>query len=94
MSKRRAKQIIELWAEGHTGEQIAEMVDCHRDTVFFNLRRARLNGNPQADRRNGQMPAIKRRRTIRALHKQGADMKTIMKIVGVSKRTVERGLMR
>lgn len=83
------EQIIILWSQGKTGDQIADITGYSRDAVFFHIRKARECGDCRAARREYQAPARVRRIQIKLLRDLRLPTKTIADMVGCTKRTVQ-----
>lgn len=86
---RPRETILDLWHEGHSVEDIAEIVGIDRRNIFHNLRMARALGDPRASRRQGRVPAMRRRRQIVEMFQSGKSTTCIAKALGVTKRIVE-----
>jgi DNA-binding CsgD family transcriptional regulator len=87
--RNRGMNILDLWKQGLTAEQIAEACDIHRDTVFKHIRLARHRGDARAARRPHQKPAQMRRLKIFLLASLNLPKRKIASIVGVSYDTVK-----
>lgn len=86
------EQIVILWSQGKTGDQIADLTGYSRDAVFFHIRKARECGDSRAARRDYQAPARRRRIQIKLLRDLRLPTNTIATLVGCTKRTVQMRL--
>ena len=82
-------EILSLWSQGHTADNIADNLQCSRELVFFHLRAARASGDPRASRRAYQMPAKRKALKIALLAAITNNTKFIAKTVGLSPRMVQ-----
>ena len=81
--------IVTMWYQGHSAEDIAEIIGISSTAIFKNLRLARALGDPRAARRVGRIPAMRRRRQILEMAQAAIAPAIIAKKLGVTKRIVQ-----
>lgn len=92
MKQKRREQILALWQDNLTGDQIADRLNISRDAVFWTLRQARKDCDCRASRRPFRAPARRTAIKIAVLRDIGMKPTQIARIIGVSQRLVQMRL--